>query len=123
MKQFYLSRLIGLICLLVFPLTTFGQTRGSTSSVQQNLRFQEEFNNVNLDPNPNVGGGSRVTFTHEFSSGPQSRSIGSSAAQRILSQAGISIPSAIIDLASGAGDFSCSSINPSFSAEATIKAG
>jgi|TARA_R100000365_G_scaffold3587_1_gene12447 hypothetical protein len=91
--------------------------------VQQNLRFQEEFNNVNLDPNPNVGGGSRVTFTHEFSSGPQSRSIGSSAAQRILSQAGISIPSAIIDLASGAGDFSCSSINPSFSAEATIKAG
>jgi hypothetical protein len=123
MKQFYLSGLIGLICLLVFPLTTFGQTRGSTSSVQQNLRFQEEFNNVNLDPNPNVGGGTRVNFSHKFSNNSGS-SLGASIAKDILAQNGINIPGWLTELADlGGSGFFCSSISPTFSANASVDAG
>ncbi|WP_425635840.1 T9SS type A sorting domain-containing protein [Algoriphagus yeomjeoni] len=117
----YKKRLIGLVFLLVLPFFAFSQTRGSTSSVQQNLRFEEQFNGVNLDPNPNVGSGSRVEFTHRFQNGTNPN-IGGTIARNILADQGIDIPGWLVDLTSGA-SFFCSSIQPTFQANASVDAG
>jgi hypothetical protein len=114
-------KLMSTLVFLALPLLSFSQTRGATSNVNTELLFQEEYKNITLDPNPKVGSATRVEFKHTFANGT-SPSIGATIAKDILAQQGIYIPNWLTQLTSGF-SFFCSSLEPSFTANASLDAG
>ena len=118
MKQFY-----PFLILSIFSCATLiGQVAGTTTSVSQNFSYQENLNNVQLDPTPLVGGASQVSFTKNFQS-DRAPNIGLDVAVGLLGANGINIPGWLQDAANSGGGILCSGFTPTFSVGASIDAG
>jgi len=111
-----------LAVLTVSPHFVYSQVRGTTTSVSKDLSFQKELKNVNLDPNPLTGGGSRVDFIQKFENSKSLNNVNEGVINDILDFAGISIPGWVFDLTGGV-EFFCSGMTPTFNASASLDAG
>ena len=94
------------------------QQRGDTTTVSHSMTLQITESGIQLDPSPNVGAASRIEYTRPINSGglqqPNQGALQTAFIVAVLSSIGINVPSEVIDLANGAGDFSNVSISPTF---------
>lgn len=107
--------------LLLQSIFTIAQVRGTLETVDKQLPFNHNFNNVNLDPSPVVGSASRVQFVQTFSNN-QSPVLGLNTVLSLVGADNISIPSWLSDLGSGV-SFFCSGVEPTFNVTGSIDAG
>lgn len=115
------------VIFILFFYDAFAQVAGDLNTQIQTINFNQELSNVNLDPNPNIGLGTRQTIEEHFGNLAEPSTLGSDIGAEIIRQLlveiGIDMPSEVFDIVNGVGDLSFVRIDPVLNAGVTLDYG
>ncbi len=127
MKKLCLT-LMNLLCVLTFA---WSQVAGDTKEVTHSFTFNDQFNNVNLDPSPRVGSATRQQVVLNYNSGGSqdndlqafAENLGKQFVVDLLKKAGVDVPSEVIDFVAGGSGFAGPQFKPKLGVVASVDYG
>ncbi len=118
------------LALLCFIPTSWSQVAGDTDEITHAFTFDDQLNDVNLDPSPNIGAGSRQAIILNYATNNSNEELqefiedlGLSFIVALFEELGVDIPSEVVDFLDGVGDFAGPQVNPSLGVVASVDYG